>query len=99
MPRERLAEVLHRVDPKLRIVEARSWPGKHHSRMNQADWDKAAGINCNNCGREAFRTRDGLCMDCWEKENEFEIRDKAGALEFLPESVIMEIVYPAKKES
>ena len=96
MPRERLAEVLHRVDPNLRIVEARPWPSK---RLNRADWEKAAGVICSNCKREVFRSRDGLCMECWEKENEFEIRDKAGVLEFLPESVITKIVHPAKKES
>jgi len=97
MPRERLAEVLHQVDPKLRIVEARLWPGKKRTKMNQADWEKAAGVKCGDCVREVFRTRDGLCMECWEKENEFEIRDKAGVLECLPENVIMEIVHPAKK--
>ncbi len=99
MPGERLAEVLHRVDPKLRIVEARPWPGKRRTKTSRADWEKAAGVICKNCGREVFRTRSELCIECWEKANEFEIRDKAGVLEFLPESVIMEIVHPAKKET
>ena len=99
MPRERLAEVLHRVDPNLGIVEARPWPGKKRTKMSQTHWEKAAGVICGNCGREAFRTRDGLCIECWEKANEFEIRDKAGVLEFLPEGVIMEIVHPAQMES
>lgn len=98
MPRERLAEVLHRVDPDLRIVEARPWPGKRRTGINRADWDKAASVRCRNCGREVFRIRDGLCIGCWEKANEFEIRDKAGALQFLPEDVIMAIVRPARKE-
>lgn len=97
----RLAEVLHRVDPNLHIVEARPWPGKRRTKMSRGDWDKAAGINCRNCGREVFRTRDELCMGCWEKANEFEIRDKTGILEssFITEDVIMAIVHPAKKES
>jgi len=99
MPWERLVEALHRVDPNLRIIEARPWPSKKRTKMNRADWEKAAGVICSNCEREVFRNRDGLCMECWEKENEFEIRDKAGVLEFLPESVIMEIVHPARKES
>ncbi|GAI53857.1 unnamed protein product [marine sediment metagenome] len=96
----KLAEVLHRVDPNLRIVEARPWPGKRRSRMSQADWEKAAGVNCSNCHCECFRSRDGLCIGCWEKANEFEIRDKAGILEssFIPEDVIMAIVRPARKE-
>ncbi|GAI62917.1 unnamed protein product [marine sediment metagenome] len=37
MPRERLAEVLHRVDPDLRIVEARPWPGKRRTKMRRYD--------------------------------------------------------------
>ena len=101
MPRERLAEALHRVDPNLRIVEARPWPGKRRTKMSQSDWEKAAGVICKNCGREVFRTRSELCIECWEKANEFEIRDKAGILEssFIPEDVIMAIVRPARKEA
>ncbi len=67
--------------------------------MSRADWEKAAGVICGNCKSEVFRTRDGLCIECWEKANEFEIRDKAGALNMLPVSVILEIVHPIKKES
>ena len=99
MPGERFVEVLHRVDPHLRVVEARPWPGKRRTRMNRADWEKTAGVICSVCGREVFRTKSDVCVECWEKANEFEIRDKAGVLEFLPESVIMEIVHPIKKES
>lgn len=98
MPGERLADVLHRVDPNLHIVEARPWPGKKRTKMRQADWDKAAGINCSNCGCECWRSRDGLCMNCWEKANEIEIRDKTGILSVFPEEIIMSIVRPAKKE-
>ncbi len=96
MPKE-LRRRLKAVDPNLTII-----PGgvrRQARRTTEADWGKAAGVICRKCGREVFRSRDGLCFPCWEKENEFEIRDKAGALEFLPESVIMEIVHPAKKES
>ena len=97
MPRERLADVLHRVDPHLRVVEARPWPSKRRTRMNQADWEKAAGVKCGNCEREVFRIRDGLCIGCWEKANEFEIRDKTGILSVFPEDIIMAIVRPAGK--
>jgi len=98
MPRERLADALHRVDPKLHIVEARPWPGKKRTKMRQADWEKAAGVICSNCKREVFRSRDGLCMECWEKANEIEIRDKSGWLSIWPEDMIMAIVRPARKE-
>jgi len=95
MPKE-LRRRLKAVDPNLTII-----PGgarRHARRTTEADWGKAAGVICR-CGREVFRSRDGLCMDCWEKENEFEIRDKSGILNLLPESVIMDIVHLAKKES
>ena len=86
-----LRGVLHQVDPNLNII-----PGGvfHHERrgLSQQDWDKAAGVICKTCGREVFRSRNGLCLQCWEEENEFEIRDKTGVTEFLPRSVIMEIV-------
>jgi len=68
----------------------------HHN--GTSDWDRAAGVICRSCSREVFRNRDGLCMDCWEKANEFEIRDKAGVLHFVPANVIMAIARPAKKE-
>ena len=54
MPRERLAEVLRRVDPNLRIVEARPWPGKRQTRMSRADWEKAA-ITCPVCRQPTAR--------------------------------------------
>ncbi|GAI73949.1 unnamed protein product, partial [marine sediment metagenome] len=47
--------------------------------------------------REVFRTRSELCMECWEKANEFEIRDKTGILEVFPRDVIMAIVHPSRK--
>ncbi|KKL25004.1 hypothetical protein LCGC14_2409690, partial [marine sediment metagenome] len=37
------------------------------------------------------------CMHCWEKANEYEVRDRAGALNLLPASVIMEIARPSRK--
>jgi len=97
MPRKSVREILHRVDSNLRIVEARPWPGKQ--KLSIEDFEAAAGVNCSNCHRECFRSRDGLCMECWEKANEFEICDKTGILEFLPKDAIMAIVRPAKKES
>lgn len=91
-----LSRRLKAVDPDLKII-----PGgtrRHQYRATKEDWDNAAGVTCRNCNGEVFRSRDGLCMSCWDKENEFEIRDKAGILNLLPKSVIMSIVHPAKKE-
>ena len=99
MPREKLADALHRVDPNLRIVEARPWPGKNRTRMNRSDWEKAAGVICSNCNGECFRSRDGLCMECWENANGLEIRDKTGLLGVYPLDVIMAIARPARNET
>ena len=109
MPRKRLSEILHQVDPNLTIIEAgrRFKPTRGKTEevytvapfpMTDRDWETAAGVVCSNCGREVFRSRDGLCMECWEKANEFEIRDRAGVLSFLPASVFMAIARPARKE-
>jgi len=91
---KRLYEALKKADPSLRIIQG----GVRRRSLSPRDWERAAGEICSQCGREYFRGHDGLCYDCWEKKNEFEIRDKAGALAFLPESVIFDIVHPAKKE-
>lgn len=105
-----IKEILHEVDPNLTVVEGGSRKHRRHkkqgekyyfrsSSLSDGDWDTAAGIVCNGCGQEVFRSRDGLCMPCWEKANEFEVRDRAGVLEFLPASVIMEIARPVRKET
>ena len=96
------------MDPHLTVVEGGR---RHHSKkpesgekyyfrpspMSETDWNQAAGVVCNGCGQGVFRSRDGLCMPCWEKANEYEVRDRAGALNLLPASVIMEISRPARK--
>lgn len=110
MPRKRISEVLHSVDPHLTVVEG----GRRYKRqdtpagekyyfrpsaMSEADWNQAAGVVCSNCGQEVFQSRDGLCMPCWEKANEYEVRDRAGALNLLPASIIMEIARPVRKNA
>lgn len=95
MSSEELRGRLKAVDPNLNII-----PGgvrRHTHRVSEQEWNKATGVNCRNCGREVFRSRDGLCLECWDKENEIEVRDKGGILGFLPKSVIMEIVHPSRK--
>ena len=109
MPARKLSEVLHSVDPDLKVIEGgrrrhqpKSPKGETYyfrpSTMSEADWNLAAGIVCSNCGHEVFQSRDGLCMSCWEKANEYEVRDLSGALNLLPVSVIMEIARSARKE-
>lgn len=108
MPRKSISEVLHAVDPNLTVVEGgrRHRPKnpeageKYYFRpptMSGEEWDLAAGVVCGDCGVEVYRSRDGLCMRCWEKANEYEVRDRAGALNLLPASVIMEIARPSRK--
>ena len=36
-------------------------------------WD-ILGVFCRSCQREVWRARDGLCLPCWERENEIEVR-------------------------
>lgn len=77
-----LRDRLHQVDPDLRIV-----PGYTHHR----EWLASAGIICRSCGREVFRSKEGLCIPCYEQLHEFEIIDTTGCLDFLPMSVLKEI--------
>lgn len=110
MPRKKLSQVLHEVDPSLKVVES-----GHHGRSDEKpqgevyllrdlqttdkDWNNAAGVICSQCGTETFRCRDGLCMTCWEKKHEIEIRDRAGVLSFMPATVFTEIVRRPKNAS
>ena len=91
-----LTRRLKAVDPDLKVI-----PGgtrRHTHKATKVEWENCAGAVCKGCGKEYFRGRDGLCYGCWEKENEFEIRDKTGVLSLLPKSVIMEIVHLSRRE-
>lgn len=67
--------------------------------MDNAEWKKDGGPVCGNCRQEYFRGRDGLCYRCWEKENEFEIRDHVGLLSLVDRTVIMKIARKTKTRS
>ena len=92
---QELKNRLHAVDPNLKFG-----PGGHRrkSRQAEANWEKAVGIICSNCGREVFRSRSGLCMPCWEQANEIEVRDGTGITNWLPMDIIKQITHPARKE-
>jgi len=48
--------------------------------MNQDDWDQTNGIICPNCGQEALRMIDGICLQCYRNkvaEREKRKEDKA----------------------
>lgn len=86
---------LHEVDPDLNIISGRHRPTGDKSESN---WDKAAGVICSECGREVFRARDGLCIPCWEKKHEVEVRDQTGITGWLPMDIIKQITHPARKD-
>ncbi|MBU1067192.1 hypothetical protein KKE60_05365 [Patescibacteria group bacterium] len=94
MAPQELRRRLHAVDPDLNIVPG----GLRHTgkRATQEEWAKATGIICSNCGREVFRSRDGLCMPCWENEHEIEIRDSRGVLNFFPKTILEQITHKAR---
>ena len=95
MPKE-LRRRLHAVDPDLTIISG----GAHRRarRTAEADWEKAGGVICRQCGREVFRSRDGLCMACWEQAHEIELRDQTGITNWLSMDIINQITHQAKKE-
>lgn len=83
------------VDPNLKIIPGGS--RRHQHRANKEDWENASGVICRNCNREVFRSRDGLCMSCWEEENEIEVRDKSGITSWLPMDILKQITHPSRK--
>lgn len=89
-----LRKRLRAVDPDLKIVPSYARKG----RLTLDEWNKSAGVICSTCDKEVFRSRDGLCMSCWESAHEIEVRDNVGALNLLPESVIMSIVHKANNK-
>ena len=95
MPGQELRRRLREADPNLIIV-----PRKFYSKrkMTEVDWEKSKGVICSKCGREVFRSRGGLCMSCWEKENEIEVRDTTGITSWLGMDIIKQITHQAKKE-
>lgn len=95
MSRQEARRRLHEADPNLNII---SGGHRHPGSKDESNWDKAAGVICSSCGREVFRARDGLCMPCWEKEHEIEVRDQTGISNWLPMNIIHQITHPARKE-
>lgn len=91
MPSE-LRRRLHAADPNLIIIHPR-----RHKKIEAADkvWEKSAGVICPGCQREVFRTRDGLCIECWEKQHEIEIIDKAGITNWLGNDILTQITHLA----
>lgn len=85
---------LHKVDPNLNIVPG----GTRRRGITEQEWMASTGVVCSKCGREVFRSRDGMCLPCWEKENEMEFIDICGASAFLPQTLLKEIAHPHKKE-
>ena len=92
---QELKKRLQAVDPNLNIVAGGL---RKKSRQSEGNWEKAAGIICSNCGREVFRSRDGLCMPCWEQAHEIEVRDGTGITNWLPMDIIKQITHQAKKD-
>lgn len=76
MSRSELYRRLKAVDPNLNIVPG----GVRRHKASALQWDKAAGLNCPNCGNETLRIFDGLCFQCYQVkvlENEKRVEDKS----------------------
>lgn len=94
MVRQTLRQVLKQVDPDLKVaIKSHGYRG--HS---STDWKAAAGVICSQCGREVYRSRDGLCFPCWDQKHEIEVRDGTGILNWLPDTILQQITHQARKE-
>jgi hypothetical protein len=83
-----LRDRLHQVDPKLNII-----PGYMHRR----DWEASTGVTCVNCGREVFRSKEGLCLPCWNQKYEYQVIDNTGYADFVGMDVINQIARKPKE--
>ena len=61
MRRKSTSEILHSVDPTLKIIPRNT---KRSRKMRNHDWNKAAGEICPECHQEAFRFHQGVCINC-----------------------------------
>lgn len=74
MRKKRISEVLHEVDPNLKIIE-----GGIHYRRSIKEWHNATGVICPECKQETLRIIDGLCPQCYrdrEAERERKLEDR-----------------------
>ncbi len=96
MRKRSLKQLFQEVDPDLKVIHGYHRKGRN---MNEQEWLAATGIRCSDCGREVFKSRDGLCLECWEKQEDskIEVRDKTGILNFLGDnSIIDQIVHKSR---
>jgi predicted amidophosphoribosyltransferase len=91
-----LKQVLQEVDPNLTVISGHHRKGKS---VNEQDWLASTGVICKQCGREVQQSRDGLCLPCWEKQEEskVEVRDKTGALNFFGDNILAQITHQSRK--
>jgi len=61
--RKRISEILHQVDPNLKVVEGGVRRRTKRS-MAISDWEKVGGVFCSRCNSETLRLIDGLCPQC-----------------------------------
>jgi hypothetical protein len=94
--RKTLRQVLHDVDPGLNIVSGGT--RRKRPRVSDREWLASAGVICAICGKEAFQSREGLCMPCWEKREDGKVTiiDKTGLSEFIPLELLSSLAKKAK---
>ena len=73
----RASEIFGAVDPHLKVIDGGV---RRHSTKptNNDDWEKSRGDICPRCHKEALRFRPsyGFCVECGEKLDEKDFRDR-----------------------
>ena len=72
MGKKKLSQVLHEVDPGLKIIEG----SVRRKTATSNDWILAGGALCSQCGLEAVRFCRGVCIKCAQDLNEKLDRDE-----------------------
>jgi len=82
MKRKSIADVLHAVDPDLKVISGGL------RKKKGTNWEMAEGNECPRCHVKAlrFRPEDGVCINCAQFLNEKELQDarkKAKVLKYV----------------
>jgi len=79
MPKKKASEIFRPVDPDLRIIEG-------HRRASRKDWEKSGGALCSQCGEEALRFLNGVCLRCVQRseaKDDKELKKKVKQLKYV----------------
>jgi predicted amidophosphoribosyltransferase len=80
MRRKKASEIFGGVDPHLKVVDGGVRRSSRRRVSTEEEWAKSGGLFCPQCGDEVVRLIDGICRQCFlkqEAEQAAHIEDRA----------------------